>query len=196
MSVSNDMQKFMKRLLFAVICSLLLCSIANASDPAMAVRDLYDEADVVAFIRTNSADNDIFKFPVCKAYVLTELKGIEFNETIYFAPCSYYEINREYLVFLKKAKSNVGNLLKNVEIRQCTNSFNFEASYFESLLVDELIVTYRQRGYEVRFPCDKVMLPTSLHIDEFTGENGYDQFCFTPKDEFISFITGRTDLIN
>ena len=101
-------------LFFAVIIALLLQqTLWTSSIKDVSLRNLFQEADLVAVIQVTSADAESFDGAVYKAQILRSFKGSVDNTTIFFGPHVSYRIGSEYVVFLKSTGKSQGSLLKN-----------------------------------------------------------------------------------
>jgi len=126
------------RIILIAVCLTVLSTQISAHEvsnlrfdaiPHPELEKLYEEADLVAFVKIVSGDTENFEDTVYKSTVLTAYKGTHARNTIFFGPYFSYGIGSDYLVFLKKAGKTIGKIsTKDKEAR--TVLYDESSEYF------------------------------------------------------------------
>lgn len=97
------------------------------SIPRPELKKLFDEADLVAFIKIVSGDTENYEDTIYKSSVIAAYKGTDIGKTVFFGPYVSYGIGSEYLIFLKKSGKVIGEIsTKGKESRTVVYDDSFE----------------------------------------------------------------------
>jgi hypothetical protein len=93
----------------------IMIMIASGQAPATSIKqvsvyDLFEEADIVAFLYITAGTGEDYDKAVYKARIVTPFKGVNKGDIIYFGPFASYGIGNEYLAFLKRTSLLLGDL--------------------------------------------------------------------------------------
>lgn len=116
------------------ILSIQILAITTAnrridSIPRPELEKLYEEADLVAFIRIVSGDTENYEDTIYKSSVITAYKGIDTGKTVFFGPYVSYGVGSEYLIFLKKSGTVIGKISTKGK-RSRTIAYDDSSEYF------------------------------------------------------------------
>lgn len=120
-SLTIKQMRYLTRTIFLLVCLMVLSGNIFAYEREFRGLDvighpelekLYDEADLVAFVKIVSGDSENYEDTIYKATVVTAFKGALPEDTIFFGPYYSYGIGSEYLIFLKKSEMTLGRYLK------------------------------------------------------------------------------------
>lgn len=157
------------------------------SIPRPEIEKLYQEADLVAFVKIVSGDTENYEDTVYKSSVITAYKGTDVGKSIFFGPYISYGIGSEYLIFLEKSGKSIGKIFtKDKETR--TVIFDDSSEYFRVMYGGYSILPVSFEcafgpvsasdscGYAVN--AETVILPKSLksYPEETKGEKFSDAF--------------------
>lgn len=147
--------------------------VIHLSEPAtVTLQALYAEADLVAFVQIRSGDSEHYRASVYKAEVIHGFKGTREKDLIYFGNFTGYRIGYEYLVFLKKTNTTLGNL-KLGNQKTTREPFSPQHKYFQIMYDGYSIMPVEYEcifdgglgedcDYGVRFNIYQVILPEIL----------------------------------
>lgn len=117
-----------------MISSLQILAIMPATRPIDSIprpelEKLYEEADLVAFIKIVSGDTENYEDTIYKSSVITAYKGTDIGKTIFFGPYVSYGIGSEYLIFLKKSGTVIGKI-STKDSQSRTVAYDDSSEYF------------------------------------------------------------------
>lgn len=148
--------------------------VVTISDPAsVSFKRLFQQADLVAFIRIRAGDADNYKDTLYKADVVVAYKGTREHDTIYFGPFIGYGIGNEYLVFLRKTPTTIDDLTK-ANLQSAVIPFVGKEPYFSvmyggySVMHVEYVCVFDGKNpqekcdYGIRINVEQVTLPATL----------------------------------
>jgi hypothetical protein len=198
-SLVNEAKEFMiyitRTILLAVCLTMLSAQIFATTNegfridsiPRPDLEKLYEEADLVAFIKIVSGDTENYEDTIYKSSVTAAFKGTDVGKTVFFGPYVSYGVGSEYLIFLLKSGKAIGKIsTKDKESR--TVVYDDSSEYFRVMYGGYSILPI---SYECAFgpvsgsdSCDyainaeTVLLPKTLKSfpEETRGERFNDAF--------------------
>jgi hypothetical protein len=167
----------------AVICVNQLLSsqskqvaVATTEPAVIKLKDLFNQADTVALVKTVSGDTENYDVPIYKAHVIKSFKGAAAGDSVYFGPYVGERLGWEYIVFLRKvtkpleprpASSNNYGTVRYAEI--------FNEGYSAMMSSYECVFdgadAAQKCDYGIRICTDYIVLPKSVPVFPAEGHD-------------------------
>ena len=134
----------------------------TTKEPAViSLADLFQQADIVALVKTVSGDTENYDVAVYKSHVITSFKGAQDGEDIYFGPYIGERLGWEYIVFLRRdGKPLVPKAASRVGYGTIRYAQIFNEGYSAMMTSYECVFNGEQKcGKAVKVCTDYIVLP-------------------------------------